>query len=179
MAELDGNGNVLSTFLYGTGNAPDALLQNGVTYRLIKDHLGSVRWVLNAITGEVAQHLDYDAFGRVTLDTNPGFQPFGFAGGLYDSDTGLVHSGAREYDPNTGRWTSKDPVRHDSAPTPTRTTGGVIARCTTFCGSLELAMPAPKASPTKPTQLQCGPVVPVARRHFGASMIRWQSERRY
>ena len=65
LAELDGNGNVLSTFLYGTGNAPDALIQNGVTYRLIKDHLGSVRWVLNAVTGEVAQHLDHDAFGRV------------------------------------------------------------------------------------------------------------------
>jgi hypothetical protein len=29
------------------------------------------------------QELRYDAFGRVVLDTNPGFQPFGFAGGLY------------------------------------------------------------------------------------------------
>ena len=38
------------------------------------------------------------------------FQPFGFAGGLYDRDTGLVHFGAREYDPETGRWTSKDPI---------------------------------------------------------------------
>jgi len=50
-------------------------------------------------------------WGRVTLDTNPGFQPFGFAGGLYDRDTGLVRFGARDYDPEVGRWTSKDPVR--------------------------------------------------------------------
>ena len=28
-----------------------------------------------------------------------GFQPFGFASGLYDSDTRLTHFGAREYDP--------------------------------------------------------------------------------
>ena len=44
------------------------------------------------------------------LDTNPGFQPFGFAGGLYDRDTGLVRFGARDYDPDTGRWTAKDPI---------------------------------------------------------------------
>jgi type VI secretion system secreted protein VgrG len=46
----------------------------------------------------------------VTLDTNPGFQPFGFAGGLYDRDTGLVRLGVRDYDPQTGRWTAKDPI---------------------------------------------------------------------
>jgi RHS repeat-associated protein len=44
-------------------------------------------------------------------DTNPGFQPFGFAGGLYDRDTKLVRFGARDYDPNSGRWTAKDPIR--------------------------------------------------------------------
>ena len=58
----------------------------------------------------IAQRLDYDEFGNVTLDTNPGFQPFGYAGGLYDRDTGLVRSGARDYDPFTGRWTTKDPM---------------------------------------------------------------------
>jgi RHS repeat-associated protein len=43
-------------------------------------------------------------------DTNPGFQPFGFAGGLYDPQTKLVRFGARDYDPTLGRWTAKDPV---------------------------------------------------------------------
>ena len=43
-------------------------------------------------------------------DFDPGFQPFGFAGGLYDRDTGLTHFGARDYDPFTGRWTAKDPI---------------------------------------------------------------------
>jgi RHS repeat-associated protein len=58
----------------------------------------------------VVQRLDYDAFGNITLDTNPGFQPFGFAGGIYDAQTRLVHFGAREYDAETGRWTTKDPM---------------------------------------------------------------------
>ena len=60
--------------------------------------------------GSVAQRLDYDAWGRITNDTNPGFQPFGFAGGLLDADTGLLLFGARSYDPTTARWTSRDPI---------------------------------------------------------------------
>jgi RHS repeat-associated protein len=85
----------------------------GATYRLVKDHLGSVRLVVDEATGAVVQELAYDAWGRVLVDTNPGFQPFGFAGGLYDPETGLVRFGARDYDPEVGRWTAKDPVRFE------------------------------------------------------------------
>jgi YD repeat-containing protein len=104
VAELDGAGRVVSRFVYGTrANVPDSMVRDGTTYRIVSDVRGSVRLVVNAATGEVAQRMDYDAWGNVLLDTNPGFQPFGFAGGLYDSDTGLVRFGARDYDPETGR----------------------------------------------------------------------------
>lgn len=59
----------------------------------------------------VVQRMDYDSFGNVLSDTSPGFQPFGFAGGLYDRDTALVRFGARDYDASTGRWTNKNPIR--------------------------------------------------------------------
>jgi RHS repeat-associated protein len=39
--------------------------------------------------------------------------PFGFAGGLHDRDTGLVRFGYRDYDPEVGRWTAKDPIGFD------------------------------------------------------------------
>jgi RHS repeat-associated protein len=36
--------------------------------------------------------------------------PFGFAGGLYDRDTGLVRFGARDFDSEIARWTARDPI---------------------------------------------------------------------
>ncbi len=117
IAELDSNGSVKSRFVYATGvNVPDYMIKGGATYRIIKDHLGSPRLVVDIATNTVLQEMDYDPFGKVTLDTNPGFQPFGFAGGLYDRDTSLVRFGARDYDAVTGRWTAKDPIRFGGSP---------------------------------------------------------------
>jgi uncharacterized protein RhaS with RHS repeats len=64
------------------------MMKGGSTYRILADSLGSPRLVIDASTGAIARRMDYDEFGTVVLDTNPGFQPFGFAGGLYDRDTG-------------------------------------------------------------------------------------------
>lgn len=111
VAELDGSGNVVSRFVYATGvNVPDYLVRGDSTYRIIRDHLGSVRLVVNVASGTVAQRVSYDEFGIETENTNPGWQPFGYAGGLTDSQTGLVRFGARDYDPVAGRWTAKDPI---------------------------------------------------------------------
>jgi RHS repeat-associated protein len=108
-AELDGSGALVSRFVYGTRpNVPDYMIRGGVTYRIIYDHLGSPRLVVDTATGLVMQRIDYDECGNVLYDSLPGFQPFGFAGGLYDADTKLVRFGARDYDPQTGRWTAKD-----------------------------------------------------------------------
>ena len=89
------------------------MIKGGVEYKIISDHLGSVRLVVNSSNGNIVQRMDYDTWGKVLSDTNPGFQPFGFAGGIYDQDTGLVKFGARDYDPETGRWISKDPIKFD------------------------------------------------------------------
>ncbi|MBT6842838.1 MAG: hypothetical protein HOA17_03450 [Candidatus Melainabacteria bacterium] len=111
IAELDASGNIITRYIYGTRpHVPDYMIKAGTKYRIISDNIGSVRLVLEVATGTIAQRLDYDEFGNVILDTNPGFQAFGFAGGIYDTDTKLVKFGARDYDPVIGRWISKDPI---------------------------------------------------------------------
>ncbi len=111
VAELDSENRVVSIFVYGERlQSPSYVIKDGTVYRIIADHLGGPRLVVDVETGQVAQRMDYDIFGKVTHDSNPGFQPFGFAGGLYDPETGLVRFGRREYDAETGRWLIPDPI---------------------------------------------------------------------
>ena len=112
VAELDGSGSLKSRFVYGSrSNVPDYMVTVDSTYRLITDQLGSVRRVVNVVSGSTRQRLEYDAWGNVLTDTAPGFQPFGFAGGLYDPDTKLVRFEARDYDASVGRWTARSHPR--------------------------------------------------------------------
>ena len=114
IAKLDADGNVLEEYVYGTGvNSPDYIRKDGVNYRVIKDLLGSTRMVVNASTGEIVKEIEYDEFGNIITETGTYSIPFGFAGGLRDTDTGLTKFGARWYDPEVGRWIEKDPIMFD------------------------------------------------------------------
>jgi RHS repeat-associated protein len=117
VSEVDSTGTFMHFIYAGAGNSPDFILRAGVPLRVIKDHLGSVRLVVNAQTGVVEQRLDYDEFGRVLDDTRPGFQPFGYAGGLYDPDTRLTRFGRRDYAADIGRWVTKDPLGFEGGDT--------------------------------------------------------------
>ena len=118
VAELDGQGNVLVEFVYGSkSHTPDYVLRDGQTYGVVPDHLGSIRLVVNLADGMIAQEVSYDALGRTVFDSSPQWQPFGFAGGIHDSTSpavpgsGLVRFGVRDYDPVVARWTAVDPIR--------------------------------------------------------------------
>jgi RHS repeat-associated protein len=111
VAEFDGAGNLVTRYVYGSRrDVPDYMIKGGITYRIITDHIGSVRLAVSTTTGAVVQRMDFGPFGRLTLDTNPGFQCFGYAGGMWDAASGLVRLGARDYDPGAGRWTCRDPM---------------------------------------------------------------------
>ncbi|MGB6012424.1 MAG: RHS repeat-associated core domain-containing protein [Desulfobacterales bacterium] len=110
LAVYDGSDNLLQRFEYADGRMPVAMTSGGSTYYLTYDPVGSLRVVADA-SGNVVKRIDYDSFGNIIDDTNPAFNlPFGFAGGLHDRDTGLVRFGYRDYDPDVGRWSAKDPI---------------------------------------------------------------------
>ncbi|MCC6898872.1 MAG: RHS domain-containing protein [Polyangiaceae bacterium] len=102
----------MSRFVYGSrSNVPEYVVRGGVTYRVLSDHLGSPRALVDVATGTAAWRADFDAWGNRTLIAGAAdFVPFGFAGGMFDHETGLTRFGARDYDPVAGRWTAKDPV---------------------------------------------------------------------
>ena len=80
---------------------------NGDKYYLHYNQVGS----LIAVSDNNIKQIEYDSYGNILNDSNPSFEvPFGFAGGLYDKETKLVHFDYRDYDPYTGKWTAKDPI---------------------------------------------------------------------
>lgn len=111
IAEFDENLRSSRVFVHGVvGGAPEYMLTEGKVFRVLKDHLGSPRVVINVLSGEVVQVIEFDVWGKEIKNTNRGLHPFGFAGGLTDGHTGFIKFGARNYDPEVGRWTSKDPI---------------------------------------------------------------------
>jgi RHS repeat-associated protein len=86
------------------------MTQGGTTYYLAYDQVGSLRLITDN-AGNSIKRVDYDSFGNIISDSNPSFAiPFGFAGGLHDPDTKLVRFGYRDYMPEIGKWTAKDPI---------------------------------------------------------------------
>ena len=110
LAVYDGADNLLQRFEYTDNRLPYAMTAGGATYYLAYDQVGSLRLVVDS-SGNVVKQVDYDSFGNIISDSNEAFMvPFGFAGGLHDRDTGLVRFGYRDYMPEIGRWTAKDPI---------------------------------------------------------------------
>ncbi|GIX01674.1 MAG: hypothetical protein KatS3mg112_0611 [Thermogutta sp.] len=81
----------------------------------LTDHLNTVRDIAKYDSGSdmttVVNHLIYDAFGRVTSESNPTIDSlFLFTGRPFDSDTQLQNNLNRWYDARVGRWLSEDPI---------------------------------------------------------------------
>ncbi|MDI1478691.1 RHS repeat-associated core domain-containing protein [Polyangium sp. y55x31] len=73
-AEVDSSGNIVSIFVHPTSGAPDIIVkpnagpqQQDVAYRVFKDHLGSPRLVIDLATGNIVQRIDFDVFGNATF----------------------------------------------------------------------------------------------------------------
>ena len=113
IADLDSNGNVLRSYVWGEGI--DRLLAVKVgteSYAALTDVQGTV-WGLADGTDVVARWT-YDAWGNILSGeaSDPALAAFRyrFQGREFSAVTGLTNFRARWYDPGTGRWLSRDPV---------------------------------------------------------------------
>lgn len=96
------------------GRAPVAVTNGRESYFTICDQLGTPLALAN-LDGHIVQSMRYDSFGNLLQAPGEAERrvlrlPLGFAGGLYDSDTGLTRFVWRDYDADTGRFTALDPL---------------------------------------------------------------------
>jgi RHS repeat-associated protein len=86
-------------------------LENGgfVDYYYARDHLGSIRAVIDSMGVERARY-EYDPFGRTTKVAGDIDVEFGFTGHYRHAASDLYLTPFRAYDPGTGRWLSRDPL---------------------------------------------------------------------
>ncbi|MCC5626098.1 RHS repeat domain-containing protein, partial [Nostoc sp. CHAB 5715] len=109
----DGSGNLISNYIYGGSSSPFMRLDasgNAVYY--LTDAMGSVIGLADG-QGASAGKFIYDAFGNILSQTggdNAGGGDFRFQGQWLESESGLYYFRARDYDPATGLFLSRDPV---------------------------------------------------------------------
>jgi RHS repeat-associated protein len=108
--ERDGNGNLLRRYLYGVRRL--SMATGGTSYYYAYDAGGSVANVTSASGGSEWTYA-YEPFGGVRQatqdDPSAPANPMQFSSEVLDT-TGLVHLGARQYDPTSGRFLQLDPV---------------------------------------------------------------------
>jgi RHS repeat-associated protein len=85
--------------------------EEGTTdYFYSRDRLGSVREVVGSSGTTIASRLSYGPWGAVTESGSGALSDFGFTGHYLDRSPGLALAWFRVYDPNVGRWLSRDPL---------------------------------------------------------------------
>lgn len=90
--------------------AQGVLETNGAKYYYSRDHLGSIRNVVDS-NGVIQASYQYDPFG-VCLQTSGAYvSDLGFQGFLRHPGSGLLFSPTRAYSPQLGRWLSRDPIQ--------------------------------------------------------------------
>jgi RHS repeat-associated protein len=113
-ADLDGNNALQTHRLYADVNGqtvPFARVSAaGVVAWYLTDHLGSVRDVTDN-TGTVIDHIDYDAFGNITNETQPANgDRYKWASSQWSAALSQYDDDARWYDPAACRWGQQDPL---------------------------------------------------------------------
>ncbi|WP_431969202.1 RHS repeat-associated core domain-containing protein, partial [Actinacidiphila sp. bgisy160] len=77
---------------------------------MVTDHHGTATATIALATGQAIKRQKTDPFGVPRTEDSNWRSHRGYLGGTDDTTTGLTHLGAREYDPDTGRFISADPI---------------------------------------------------------------------
>ncbi len=107
VAETDGDGNVVATYVYGLDRI--SMERGGNTFTYATDGQGSVRQLTSG-SGSVTDAYYYTAFGEELAKTGSTENRFRYVGEQWDVNAGFYYNRARWYSPEQGRFTAVDPV---------------------------------------------------------------------
>jgi RHS repeat-associated protein len=104
------NGAVTRTYTYGLQRIDEEQVINNAwtTSYYGYDGFGTVRQLTNS-AGAVTDTFEYDAFGNEITHTGTTPNNYLYRGEQFDPDLGLYYLRARYYNPQTGRFMSRDP----------------------------------------------------------------------
>ncbi len=113
-AEYNAGGGLIREYGYspvaGGGAAPAYVKSSGGLYFYHSDQIGTPLLLTDA-GGNVVWKAVYDDFGKANVSVNTVENNFRFPGQYFDAETGLHYNQNRYYDPENGRYLSKDPIR--------------------------------------------------------------------
>jgi len=107
--QTDQNGNITLMFTYNGAGIPLTMRYNGKTYFYHTNDRGDVLAITDE-QGSIAASYRYDAWGNILEKSGPlaDINPYRYAGYRYDEATGLYYLVNRYYDPELGRFISRD-----------------------------------------------------------------------
>jgi RHS repeat-associated protein len=90
---------------------PQGQVSGSTSYFYTRDHLGSIREMRSTgKKGAIVARFDYDPFGRSTAVISNTLPDFNFTGLYRHAASNLDFAVYRAYDPDLGRWLSRDPI---------------------------------------------------------------------
>lgn len=107
IAEERGGTNTVTKRYFGLGEQR-IVSGTAINYFYTRDHLGSIREMIDG-SGTIQARYSYDPFGRSTQVSGPISCDLQYAGMYLHATSGLNMTIFRAYDPNVGRWISRDP----------------------------------------------------------------------
>ena len=110
LEERAADGSVRAVYTYGRDRVGE-MTASGEWFPLC-DALGSVRLLADG-AGHVITNGGYDAYGTPDRVSDVGGE-YLFLGERRDPETGLIHLRARQYDPEIGRFMTKDPLGYSA-----------------------------------------------------------------
>lgn len=129
IGKIDKSGNLVELRILRDVNRAEigaaiALELQGRLFLPMHDIQGSIRCLVDAQSGEIVESYTYTAYGEESLWDELGKplkasrakNPWRYFSKRSDAVSGLVSFGKRDYDPQTGRWMTPDPLLFSDAP---------------------------------------------------------------